>query len=52
LLVVKNGQAVEAHGQVGMVGTESLLPDRQRTLVERLGVGVSALGSAQNRQVE
>ena len=34
-----------------MVGTERLLADRQRSLVERLGLGVAALVSVQLSQV-
>ena len=34
-----------------MVRAESLLPDRQRALVERLGLRVLALGDIQQREV-
>ncbi len=34
-----------------MVGSQSVLVDRQRTLVERLSLGVAALGVIKRRQV-
>ncbi len=34
-----------------MLGSEGLLHDRQRALVERLGVGVLALGDVEQRHV-
>ena len=34
-----------------MIGTERFLPDRQRPLVERLGVGIATLGLVKLRQI-
>jgi hypothetical protein len=34
-----------------MLGSQGLLPDRQRALVERLGLHVAALGLVEFRQV-
>jgi hypothetical protein len=34
---------VEAYGNVGMLGTERLLPDREGTLQERLGLCLATL---------
>ena len=38
--VVERGEVVERGGGVGVLGAQRLLPDRQRPLVERLGLGV------------
>src|SRR5262249_50688749 len=43
LFVVKRGQFVQQHREVGMVWTECFLPDREGSLEKRLGVGVAAL---------
>ena len=48
---VQRRQVVEDRGHVGMVRAERLLADRQRALVERLGLGVAALVVVQRRQV-
>ena len=45
------GQVVEGRGHIGVVCAERLLPDRQRALVERLGVGVLALVLVHDGQV-
>ena len=37
-------QILKALGHIGMIRAEGLLPDRQRTLEERLGLRVLALG--------
>ena len=34
-----------------MLGAERLLPDRERALIERLGLGVAALGIVEHGQV-
>ena len=34
-----------------MIGTERLFPDRQRALVERLGIGIATLGVVKPRQI-
>ena len=40
-------KVVEALGHVRMLESQSPFPDRQRALIERLGLGVPALGKAQ-----
>ncbi len=42
---------LKALGHVGMLRPERLLLDRQGALVERLGLGIAALGGIQERQV-
>jgi len=44
LVDVKLRQAVEAIGDVGVVRSQCLLPDRQRAPIERLGLRVLTLG--------
>ena len=44
-------QVVEARGHVGVLRPQSLLLDRQRPLVERLGLGIPALGMVNQPQV-
>src|SRR5208337_3570882 len=39
----EDGQVVEGCGHIGVVSAERFLPNRQRSLVERLGFGVLAL---------
>ncbi len=45
--MVQCGEIVEREGDVGMLGAERLFSDRQRTLVERLGLRVGAGGTVQ-----
>ena len=47
----EDGQVVEGVGHIGVVCAERLLLDRQRALVERLGVGVLALVCVHDGQV-
>jgi hypothetical protein len=51
LLVVEQGQVVEAGGDSGMIGPQRLLVDCQRALVERLGLGVATLRAIELGQV-
>ncbi len=34
-----------------MIGSQRLLPDRQRSLLERLGIGVAVMGTLEHRKV-
>jgi hypothetical protein len=43
LAFVELSQVVERQCNVRVIGTERFLADRQRSLVERLGVGVATL---------
>ena len=43
LVIIERSQIVQRRRDIGMIGPERLLPDRQRPLVERLGLGVAAL---------
>jgi hypothetical protein len=51
LVVVEQRQIVERLCNVRMIGTERLLPDRQRWLVERLGIGVTTLIGVKQSQI-
>ena len=48
--MVERRQVVEARGYAGVLWRQGLLPDRQRPLVERLGLGVPALPTVEPRQ--
>ena len=48
---VKHRQIVQRLSDIGMIGTERFLSDRQRSLVERLGVGVATLVIVKHRQI-
>jgi hypothetical protein len=43
LCSVQTSQVVEYDRDIGIVGAEGLLPDRQRSLEERFGLGVPSL---------
>ena len=51
LVIVKKRQIVQRLSDIGMIGAERFLSDRQRALVERLGVGVATLASVKPRQI-
>jgi hypothetical protein len=51
LVEVEQGQVVERRGDIGVIGAERLLIDRDAPLVERLGVRVAALGPVELGQV-
>jgi len=40
-----SGQIVQRFCNITMIGAEGFLADRQRSLVERLGIGIAALPS-------
>ena len=49
--VVEQSQVVQARGHIGMIRAERLLVNRQRALVQRLGLRVLALGEVEPSQV-
>ena len=48
---IESRQVVEVYCQVGMVRAKSFLVNPHRALVERLGLGITALGFVEPRQV-
>jgi hypothetical protein len=49
LVLIENRQVVEALGHVRVLRSQGLLPDRQRPLMQRLGLGVPALIEVEHR---
>ena len=47
---IQGRKVLQARGHIGMVGAERLFPDRKRSPVERLGLGVVALVLVQQGQ--
>ena len=48
---IQRGEVVEVSADIRVVGAERLLVDRERALVERLGLGIAALGLIQHGEV-
>ena len=48
---IQRSHILEARGHMAMTGSEGLLPDRERALVERLSLRVPALSVVQAREI-
>src|SRR5258708_1935505 len=51
LILVQQGQVVEADGGVWMVRSQHLIADRERAFEERFGLGIAALSLVQRGQI-
>ena len=48
---IEHRHILKGHSHLRVIGTESLLPDRKRALIERLSLCILALGIVQQREV-